>query len=54
LFFQPRHGLFFQLRHCGDFVVGLLTSGTAAPPGGTFLALYNYCDDGGDAAGKTI
>ena len=28
------------------------TSGMAAPPGGTFLALDNYCDDGGDAAGK--
>jgi hypothetical protein len=29
--------------------VGLLMSGTAASPGGTFLALDNYCDDGGDA-----
>jgi hypothetical protein len=47
-----RNGLFFQPRHRGDFVVGLLTSGTAAPPGGTFLALDNYCDDGGDAVGK--
>jgi hypothetical protein len=47
-----RNGLFFQPCHRGDFVVGLLTSGTAAPPGGTFLALDNYCDDGGDAAGK--
>ena len=48
-----RNGLFFQPRHRGDVVVGLLTSGTAAPPGGTFLALDNYHDDGGDAAGKT-
>ena len=47
-----RNGLFFQPRHRGDFVVRLLTSGTAAPPGGTVLALNNYCDDGGDAAGK--
>jgi hypothetical protein len=38
-----RNGLFFQPRHCGDFVVGLLTSGTAAQPdgGGGFGGEYN-------------
>ncbi len=47
-----RASLWCDTPHRGDFVVGLLTSETAAPPGGTFLALDNYCYDGGDAAGK--
>ena len=47
-----RASLWCDTPHRGNFVVGLLTSGTAAPPGGTFLALDNYCYDGGDAAGK--
>jgi hypothetical protein len=47
-----RNGLVFQPRHRGDCVVGLLTSGTAAPPGECSSHSTTTATKGGNAAGK--